>query len=89
MIKIETFSASDMLIKNIPYREEEASDGCITQLFSTHFKSVYKPSVCTPIVRNDSPTFVDNLHITAAMLESSITNLKENNLALMVFLPFL
>ena len=68
----------------------EASDGDRNaQLFSTHFKSVYRPSVCTPIVRNDSPTFVDNLHITAAMLESSITNLKENNLALMVFLPFL
>ena len=60
--------------------DEEASDGGrITGLFSTHFKSVYKPSVCTPIVRNDSPAFIDNLQIIAALLKSSITNLMENN----------
>ena len=51
----------------------------ITRRFSTHFKSVYRPSICTPIVRNDSPAFIDKLQISAALLESSITHLKENN----------
>ena len=60
--------------------DEKASDGGrIAQLFSTHFKSVYRPSTYTPLPRINSPTLAYNLVITTSLLESSIANVKEDN----------
>ena len=60
--------------------DEEASDsGRIAQLFSTHFKSLYRPSIYTPLPRNNSLTLNDNIVITTSLLESSFANLKEDN----------
>ena len=76
---------------SMPLGDEEASDGgCIYQLFSTHFKSVYRPSVCNSLVHNDSPDFVYNRQITATIIDFCITiNLKENNHADLDGIPFI
>ena len=60
--------------------DEEASDGGrIAQLFSTHFKSVYKSSTYTSLPLNNLPTITDNLVITTSLLEASLAHLKDDN----------